>query len=317
MYKIAIIEEFHKTGLELFEKHKKFSYEIISDISEQNLINKLPEFDGCTLRVSKLTKNILEKCKKLKVISRHGVGYDNVDLDFIKKKKISLLITANQNEAAVAEHAMYMMLSLAKGIVSHDIAVRKGLFKKGIKDIQTFELDKKEMLIVGFGRIGKSMIQKCISFNMNVKVFDPFVDKKIIEKKGAKKLENLLEGLKNADFVSLHVPLTNKTKNLINLNNLKKMKKTAIIINTSRGGVVNELDLNKALNENIIFGAGIDVFEQEPVNKKNPLIKNNRVLLSPHSATFTNECKIRMAKQTVKNIIDFFEKKLDKSMIIN
>ena len=222
MYKIAIIEEFHKSGLELFEKNKKFSYEIISDTSEQNLIEKLPEFDGCTLRVSKLTKNILEKCKKLKVISRHGVGYDNVDLDFLKKKKISLLITANQNEVAVAEHAMYMMLSLAKGIVSHDTAVRKGLFKKGIKDIQTFELDKKEMLIIGFGRIGKSMIQKCISFNMNVKVFDPFVDKKIIEKKGAEKLENLLDGLKNADFVSLHVPLTNETKNLINLNNLKK-----------------------------------------------------------------------------------------------
>ena len=108
-----------------------------------------------------MTKNILEKCKKLKVISRHGVGYDNVDLDFIKKK-ISLLITANQNDITVAEHAMYMMLSLSKGVVSHDISVRKGLFKKGNKNIQTFELNEKEMLIIGFGRIGKSMIQKCI-----------------------------------------------------------------------------------------------------------------------------------------------------------
>ena len=317
MYKIAIIEEFHKSGLELFDKHKGFTYEIINDVSENNLINKLPEFDGCTLRVSKLTKNILEKCKKLKVISRHGVGYDNIDLDFIKKKKISLLITANQNDITVAEHAMYMMLSLSKGVVSHDTAVRKGLFKKGIKNIQTFELNKKEMLIIGFGRIGRSMIQKCNSFNMNVKVYDPLVKREIIEGKGAKKLENLQDGLRNADFVSLHVPLTNKTKNLINLNNLKTMKKNAIIINTSRGGIINELDLNKALNENMIFGAGIDVFENEPVTSDNPLIKNKKVLLSPHSATFTNECKIRMAKQTVKNIIDFFEKKIDKSMIIN
>lgn len=317
MYKIAIIEEFHKSGLELFDKHKDFTYEIINDVSENNLINKLPEFDGCTLRVSKLTKNILEKCKKLKVISRHGVGYDNIDLDFIKKKKISLLITANQNDITVAEHAMYMMLSLSKGVVSHDTAVRKGLFKKGIKNIQTFELNKKEMLIIGFGRIGRSMIQKCKSFNMNVKVYDPLVKKEIIEGKGAKKLENLQDGLRNADFVSLHVPLTNKTKNLINLNNLKTMKKNAIIINTSRGGVINELDLNKALNENMIFGAGIDVFEKEPVTSDNPLIKNKKILLSPHSATFTNECKIRMAKQTVKNIIDFFENKIDKSMIIN
>ena len=213
MYKIAIIEEFHKSGLELFDKHKDFTYEIINDVSENNLINKLPEFDGCTLRVSKLTKNILEKCKKLKVISRHGVGYDNIDLDFIKKKKISLLITANQNDITVAEHAMYMMLSLSKGVVSHDTAVRKGLFKKGIKNIQTFELNKKEMLIIGFGRIGRSMIQKCKSFNMNVKVYDPLVKKEIIEGKGAEKLENLQDGLRNADFVSLHVPLTNKTKN--------------------------------------------------------------------------------------------------------
>ena len=161
------------------------------------------------------------------------------------------------------------------------------------------------------------MIQKCKSFNMNVKVYDPLVKKEIIEGKGAKKLENLQDGLRNADFVSLHVPLTNKTKNLINLNNLKTMKKNAIIINTSRGGVINELDLNKALNENMIFGAGIDVFEKEPVTSDNPLIKNKKILLSPHSATFTNECKIRMAKQTVKNIIDFFENKIDKSMIIN
>lgn len=317
MYKIAIIEEFHKSGLELFDNHKDFTYEIINDVSENNLINKLPKFDGCTLRVSKLTKNILEKCKKLKVISRHGVGYDNIDLDFIKKKKISLLITANQNDITVAEHAMYMMLSLSKGVVSHDTAVRKGLFKKGIKNIQTFDLNKKEMLIIGFGRIGRSMIQKCNSFNMNVKVYDPLVKREIIEGKGAKKVENLQDGLRNADFVSLHIPLTNKTKNLINLNNLKIMKKNAIIINTSRGGVVNELDLNKALNENMIFGAGIDVFEKEPVTSDNPLIKNEKTLLSPHSATFTNECKIRMAKQTVKNIIDFFENKIDKSMIIN
>lgn len=317
MYKIAIIEEFHKSGLKLFDRHKNFKYEIINDVSENNLINELPKFDGCTLRVSKLTKKILEKCEKLKVISRHGVGYDNVDLDFIKKRKISLLITAHQNDITVAEHAMYMMLSLSKGVVSHDIAVRKGLFKKGIKNIQTFDLNEKEMLIIGFGRVGKSMIQKCNSFNMNVKVYDPFVKREIIEGNAAKKLENLQDGLKNADFVSLHVPLTDKTKNLINLNNLKTMKKTAIIINTSRGGVINELDLNKALIENMIFGAGIDVFEKEPVTKDNPLIKNKKILLSPHSATFTNECKIRMAKQTVKNIIDFFEKKIDKSMVIN
>ena len=151
---------------------------------------------------------------------------------------------------------------------------------------------------------------------MKVKVFDPFVSEEIIEKFGGSKIENLDEGLKACDYLSLHVPLTEKTKNMLDYSKLKIMKNTAIVINTSRGGIINETDLDKAINDNIIFGAGLDVFEKEPVNINNPLLKNNKVLLSPHSATFTNECKSRMSLETTKNIIDFFENKIDKSMII-
>ena len=116
--------------------------------------------------------------------------------------------------------------------------------------------------------------------------------------------------------MSLHVPLTEKTKDLINYSKIKIMRKEAIIINTARGGIINENDLNKALNENIIFGAGLDVFDKEPVDKNNPLLSNKKVLLSPHSATFTNECKSRMSLETTKNIIDFFNNKIDKSMVV-
>ena len=151
---------------------------------------------------------------------------------------------------------------------------------------------------------------------MSVKVFDPFVSKENIEKFGGQKINNLNEGLKNCDYVSLHVPLTEKTKNLIDYSKLKSMKREAIIINTARGGIVNENDLDKALRESTIFGAGLDVFEKEPVDKTNPLLSNKKVLLSPHSATFTNECKSRMSLETTKNIIDFFENKIDKSMIV-
>ena len=316
MYRIAILEEFHKSGLQLFDNSKEFKYDIINDVSEENLINILPQYDGCTLRVSNLTENILKKCNKLKVISRHGVGYDNVHLETLKKKNISLMITANANAIAVAEHVMYMMLSISKGIVSHDNSVRKGLFKKGIKDIQTLELNKKEILIVGFGRIGKSLIKICKSFDMKINIFDPYVDNMMIDSFGCNKVNDLNVAFKSADYISLHVPLNNKTKNLINMNSLKNMKKNTIIINTARGGIVNEKDLDKALREKIIFGAGIDVFEKEPINLDNPLIKNDRVLLSPHSATFTDECKIRMAKQTVQNLIDFFKNKIDKSMLV-
>ena len=135
---------------------------------------------------------------------------------------------------------------------------------------------------------------------MKVKVYDPFVNKETIEKVGGEKINSLDDGLKICDYISLHVPLTEKTKGLINYSKLKIMKKEAIIINTSRGGVIDENDLNKALNENIIYGAGLDVFEKEPVDKANPLLSNIKVLLSPHSATFTNECKSRMSLETVK-----------------
>ena len=316
MYRIAIIEEFHKSGLDLFDGNKSFSYEIIRDTSEENLIKKLPNFDGCTLRVSKLNKSILEKCPKLKVISRHGVGYDNVDIKYIKANNITLCITTNANAIAVAEHVMYMMLSISKGIISHDQSVRQGLFKKGIAKIQTLELDGKEILIIGFGRIGKSLINKCKSFNMKIKIFDPYVTKETINNLGCEKVENLQASFKTCDYISLHIPLNNETKDLINLKSLKLMKKNCIIINTSRGGIINETDLNLAVKEGIIFGAGIDVFKNEPVDKNNPLLENDRVLLSPHSATFTDECKIRMAKNTVQNVIDFFENKLDKSMTV-
>ena len=122
--------------------------------------------------------------------------------------------------------------------------------------------------------------------------------------------------MKNCDYLSLHVPLSEKTKNLIDYSKLTSMKKEAILINTARGGIVNEKDLNKALNQNIIFGAGLDVFEKEPVDKNNSLLGNKKILFSPHSATFTNECKSRMSIEATKNIIDFFDNKIDKSMIV-
>ena len=316
MRRIAIIEKIHDDGLKILKNNNNFEYEIITDVSEENLIKTLPKFDACTLRVSKLNENILKNCPNLKVVSRHGVGFDNVDLAYLKKNNISLLITATANAVAVAEHVIYMMLSISKSINLYDSEVRLGNFKKNSSKIETLELFKKEILIVGFGRIGKSLIKRCLGFEMEVNVYDPFVSKEIISQYGGNKIDNLNEGLKSCDYLSLHIPLTEKTKNMINSSKLNSMKRTAIIINTSRGGIINEIDLDNALNEKIIFGAGLDVFEKEPINKDNPLLKNKRLLLSPHSATFTNECKSRMSVETTKNIIDFFDNKLDKSMIV-
>tara|TARA_E500000178_G_C16878009_1_gene687605 strand:+ start:51 stop:1007 length:957 start_codon:yes stop_codon:yes gene_type:complete len=316
MYKIAIIEEIHKDGLDLLEKNPNFQFEVIDNPSEENLIEKLPAFDACTLRVSKLDENILKHCPNLKVISRHGVGYDNVDLKSLKKRNISLLITSTANAVSVAEHVLSMFLSLSKSIIKYDEEVRDGNFKKNSKKIKTIELFNKNILIAGFGRIGKKLISRCLSFESNVFVYDPYVKDDIINKLGGKKISSIEEGLKLADFVSLHMPLTPETKNLINYSTIKIMKKNAILVNTARGGIINEEDLNKALNDNLIFGAGLDVFSQEPIDKNNPLLNNKKVILSPHSATFTDECTSRMGIETTKNLIDFFENKIDKSMIV-
>ncbi len=318
MPKIAIVDKIHSDGIKLLEDNTKFQYEIIEDLSKKNLISKLPSFDGITLRRGKIDAEILEKCKSLKVISRHGVGYDNVDIKFLKKNNITLLVTATTTAVSPAEHIMFMILNISKGIDLYDKAVRSGRFDSVMHMINNnnFELANKKILIVGFGRIGRKLIKRCLGFEMKVYAYDPFVDQKTIESFGGIKVNDLNEGLKKTDILSLSVPLTEKTHNMINLEKIKMMKKSAVIINTSRGGVVNEKDLNEAVNKGIIFGAGLDVFEKEPPDNDNSLLKNKRIVLSPHAATFTNECRSNMSIETVQNVIDFFENKLNKSMIV-
>jgi len=317
MFKIAIVDKMHEDGINLLKKNPKFQCEIIEDLSKENLISKLPHFDGITLRRGKIDAEILEKCKNLKVISRHGVGYDNVDINFLKKNNIKLLVTATTTSISPAEHIMFMILNISKGIDFFDKSVRQGEFGS-VMHIKhnTFELSNKKILIIGFGRIGRQLIKRCLGFEMKVHAYDPFVDKKTIESFGGKKVDELNIGLQEADIISLSVPLTKETHNMINMDKMKMMKKNAVIINTSRGGIVNEKDLNEALNKNIIYGAGLDVFEKEPPENNNPLLSNKKVVLSPHAATFTKECLSKMSMETTQNIINFFENKLDKLKIV-
>ena len=317
MPKIAIVDKMHNDGIQLLKNNSKFECELIEDLSKENLISKLSNFDGITLRRGKIDSEILEKCRNLKVISRHGVGYDNIDIKVLKEKKITLLVTGTTTSISPAEHIMFMMLNISKSFNLFDNAVRNGKFDTIMHmNHKSFELFKKNVLIVGFGRIGKQLIKRCLGFGMSVYAYDPFVDKKTIESFGGKKIDNLDDGLRKADILSLSVPFTKTTHNMINLEKMKIMKKSAIIINTSRGGVINEKDLNEALDKEIIYGAGIDVFEKEPPSNENPLLKNKKVLLSPHAATFTKECTSSMAIQTAQNIVDFFENKLDKLNIV-
>ena len=311
MKKILVVQPIHKAGIELLENNSNYEFEIINNVDNDYLKSKIKDFDGISLRTAKLSGEVIEAANKLKIISRHGVGYDNVDLAASKKRKITLAITATANAVAVAEHVMFMILNISKRGNMYDDAVKNGKFKERNKLPKTLEVWNKNILIAGFGRIGQALIKRCLGFEMKVFVYDPYISKEIIENLGGIKVDDLSEASKEMDAISFHIPLNNKTKNIVNYNLLKSMKRNCIIINAARGGVVNEIDLDRALNENIIFGAGLDVFETEPPSKKNPLLKNSKVFLSPHSATFTEECMIRMGKETIQNILDFFDNKLE------
>ena len=316
MKNILIIQPIDKSGIEILENHPDYNFEIIDGTDLEEIKKKIIECDGISIRTAKLPAEVIRGAKNLKIISRHGVGYDNIDLEAAKKKNITISITATANAVAVAEHVMFMLLNISKRKDMYDKTVKSGRFNDRNKLPKTIELWNKNILIMGFGRIGKSLIKRCIGFEMNVYVYDPFVSKEEIESLGGKKIEDLKEGVKKMDALTLHMPLNEKTKNIINYDVLKNMKKNCIIINASRGGIINENDLNKSLNENKIFGAGLDVFDTEPPDNDNPLLKNDKTFLSPHTAAFTEECMVRMGKETIQNIIDFFDKKLEKSKIV-
>ena len=313
--KILVIQNIHQEGINLLKRNSNYEFEIFDEINE-DLKQKIVDCDAISIRTAKLPNEIISSAKKLQVISRHGVGYDNIDLKSTKEIGATLTITATANAVAVAEHVMFMLLNISKRKDMYDQSVKLGKFNDRNKLPKTIELWGKNILIAGFGRIGQALIKRCLGFEMNVFVYDPYINDEKIKSLGGKKVNDLKEAVKEMDAISLHMPLNDETKNIINYDLLRSMKTNCIVINAARGGIINEIDLDKALRENLIFGAGLDVFETEPPKSDNPLLKNDKVFLSPHTAAFTEECMIRMGKETIQNIIDFFEKKLDKSKII-
>ena len=313
--KILVIQNIHQEGIKLLEDNSSYEFEIFDEINE-DLKHKIVDCDAISIRTAKLPNEIISSAKKLQVISRHGVGYDNIDLKSTKEIGATLTITATANAVAVAEHVMFMLLNISKRKDMYDQSVKSGKFNDRNKLPKTIELWGKNILIAGFGRIGQALIKRCLGFEMNVFVYDPYINDEKIKSLGGKKVNDLKEAVKEMDAISLHMPLNDETKNIVNYDLLRSMKTNCIVVNAARGGIINEVDLDKALRENLIFGAGLDVFETEPPKSDNPLLKNDKVFLSPHTAAFTEECMIRMGKETIQNIIDFFEKKLDKSKII-
>ena len=317
MMKIAVLGEIHQDGWRVFENNKLESFELIN-FEESNLKSELREVDAILLRTAKLSNDVISYCKKLKIVSRHGVGYDNVNIDYLSDNNIALGITSTSNAVSVAEHVLTSFLYLSKNIHLSDKLTREGRFNDKSSLPNFFELYQKNIVIFGFGRIGRAVAKRCLGFEANVYVYDPFVNQNVVEENNCKVIDKT-SGLKIADYISIHLPLNNNTKNFINEQELSIMKETAIVVNTARGGIINEASLVNALQNKIILGAGLDVFEKEPPDENHPLFNLDNVILSPHNAALTIECRKRMAVEAAENIVFFLSKKenLNLNNIVN
>ena len=271
--------------------------------------------DGLIVRMGKITEEVIRGSPNMKVITKHGIGVDNIDVGAATELKIPVLNTPFANYESVAEHVLGLMLALARDIPGLDSRVRQGHWDKA--HYRGVELYHKTLGLIGFGRIGRRIRELVAPLHMKVLVYDPYLQSNQIppEVKRAEKLEELLTC---ADIVSLHCPLTQETKNLIDKNELKMMKKTAWLINTARGEVVNEEALIDALKKGEIAAAGIDTFSKEPPDDIKALWSAGKTVLSPHIAGTTEESFRRMGIESAKNILTILQgKRPDRECVVN
>ena len=315
--KIAIIGETHISGWDILKKNNFNVFEI-KDFNIESLKKNLSDVDGILLRTSELRENVLSNCKNLKIIARHGVGYDNVDLSYLNNNNIALSITGTSNAVTVAEYVLSSFLSLSRNTYAYDQLVKNGDYKKKKSMPDFFELYKKNILIFGFGRIGKAVAKRCLGFEATVYVYDPFIKDKEIEKANCVPISKN-DGIEISDFITIHLPLNADTKNFISENEFSKMKKSVVIVNAARGGIVNENALVSALSNKTIRAAALDVYEQEPPPDNHPIFGFSNVLLSPHNSALTLECRRRMAIEAAESIFYYLsdKSKLNFNNIIN
>jgi len=267
-------------------------------LTEDELIPLLQDCDGYLAGLDYVTEKVLSSCKKLKVVSRYGAGVDRVDLDAARRNGIIVTNTPGVNAVAVAELAMALVLSIARHIPYLDKKTREGAWVRSTG----MELGGKVMGIMGLGAVGKNLAKYAQGFGMHVIAYDPYMDKVYAAEKNIQ-AASFDEVIRESDVISLHLPLNAETKHLINEAVMNKMKPTAILVNTSRGGIIDEDAAYRLLNENKLGGLGIDVFEMEPP-KDSPLFGLDNVVVTPHTAAHTKEATENMADVSAKNLLD-------------
>ncbi|CAD5245101.1 Phosphoglycerate dehydrogenase [Thermococcus camini] len=301
MVKVLVAAPLHERAIEVL---KNAGFEIVYEEypDETRLLELVGDVEAIVVRSKpKVTRKVIEAAPKLKVIGRAGVGLDNIDLEAAKERGIKVVNSPGASSRSVAELAVALMFSVARKIAFADRKMREGIWAK--KQAMGIELEGKTIGVVGFGRIGYEVARIAHALGMKVLLYDPYPNEERAKEVGGT-FASLEDLLRESDVVTLHVPLIDATYHLINEERLKLMKPTAILINAARGAVVDTGALVKALQEGWIAGAGLDVFEEEPLPKDHPLTKLDNVVLTPHIGASTVEAQMRAGVQVAEQIVE-------------
>lgn len=287
-----------------------------TQLSEDNILQHVGEYDAAILSITPFTARIIDKADRMQIVARHGVGYDAVDVPALTKKGIPLAVVGTANSVTVAEHALFFILALAKRAILFDQEVRKGNWNIRYSHIG-YDIANKNVLVLGLGRIGRRLVPMLNAMGMNVFVHDPYILQDIIVTAGATPVQDWRAALPDMDFLSVNCPKNEETDGMIGATELASMKKTAFVVNTARGNIVDEKALYHALKNGIIAGAGIDPFVVEPAGPNEPLFELDNIIVSPHSAGVTTESLFRMGAAAAQNILDQFDGRLNPENVIN
>lgn len=288
----------------------------ISTADFRGILESCSELNGVILGLTRFGADECDRCRGLKVVARIGVGYDTVDVAALSSRDIPLMVVGTANSTSVAEQAVFFMTALAKRGAQLQELVHSGLWDERFK-VLPIELAGKTVLIVGFGRIGTRTAMRCLAMEMTVLVYDPYIGSDAIAAAGYEPVTDLDAALPRADFVTLHCPKTVETTGLIGAARLGRLKPTAYMVNTARGGIIDEAALEVALKSGQLAGAALDVFDMEPPPLDHPLLKLSNVLTSPHMAGVTRESMDRMAAQAVLNVLSVLDGRPIRENVVN
>ncbi len=314
--KVLVVGQIHQDGINLLQARADLTIKITEAHNESDLVKLVADADAILVRSAPITSLVIDSAPNLKVVSRHGVGFNSVDVEALTARRIPLTIAVGGNAVSVAEHTLYLILALAKQGQRYDTAARQGDFNFRNAPIAR-EIETSQLLVIGFGRIGTQVTRRALAFGMVVHVYDPYIPDRAIQDQAAQVVRNLHDALPQMDIVSVHCPLNEKTKNLIGNHELSLMKPNALLINTARGGIVDEAALHDTLTQGGIAGAGIDVFVTEPTNPSLNLLELENVVVSPHCAGITVESSARTAWIAAQNILDGLDFRLDEAFVVN